>query len=147
VRTVGHGIVIDASPSTVWSILMDWPRFAEWNPFLTELEGEPHVGSRLSVRTEPPGGKPMRVRAKLTALEPESRLQLLGRTGLPGIFDGTHIISVTALPDGRTWFEQVETFTGLLTWFTGPLLGRTQHGIKQMNQALAQRCQHSTPTR
>jgi hypothetical protein len=143
VKTIGHGIVIDASPSRVWSVFMDWPRFSEWNPFLTELAGEPRVGSRLSVRIKPPGGRPMRFRPTLTALEPESQLQWLGRTGLPGIFDGRHTISMTALPEGRTWFEQAETFTGLLTWFTGPLLKRTQHGFKQMNHALAKRCQHS----
>jgi hypothetical protein len=142
-KTIGHGLVIDAAPSTVWSVLMDWPRFPEWNPFLTELDGEPGVGCRLSVRTQPPGGKPRRFRPTLTALEPESRLQWHRRTGLPGVFDGTHTIAVTALPEGRTWFEQNEKFTGLLTWFTGSLLKRTQHGFKQMNQALAQRCQHS----
>jgi len=85
----------------------------------------------------------MRFRPKLTALEAESRLQWLGRAGLPGIFDGRHTFSLTALPEGRTWFEQAERFTGLLTWFTGSLHKRTQHGFKQMNQALAKRCQHS----
>ena len=89
----------------------------------------------------------MRFRPKLTALEAESRLQWLGRAGLPGIFDGRHTFSLTALPEGRTWFEQAETFTGLLTWFTRSLLKRTQHGFKQMNQALAQRCQHSAALR
>jgi hypothetical protein len=144
VKTIGHSIVIDASPSTVWSILTDWPGYAEWNPFLTELKGEPRVGSRLSVRMKTPGDKQMRFRPKLTVLEPESRLQWLRRAGLPGILDGRHTFSLTALPEGRTWFEQAETFTGLLTWFTGSLSKRTQHGFKQMNQALAQRCQHST---
>jgi hypothetical protein len=141
VKTIGHGIVINASPSAVWQVLMDWPRFSEWNPFLTDVEGEPRLKSRLSVRIAPPEGKPMHFRPKLTALEPESRLQWLGRAGLPGMFDGRHTFSLTALPDGRTWFEQDETFTGLLTWFTGALLKRTQRGFKQMNQALAERCQ------
>lgn len=141
-KTIGHGIVINASPSTVWRVLMDWPRFGVWNPFLTDVEGDPRLGSRLSVRIKPPGGKPMRFRPKLTALEPESRLQWLGRAGFPGMLDGRHTFTLTALPDGRTWFEQDETFTGLLTWFTGSLLKHTQHGFKQMNHALAQRCQH-----
>ncbi len=139
-KTVGHGIVIDASPSTVWSVLMDWPGFAEWNPYLTELQGEPVLGSRLSLQIQPPGGRPMRSRPKLAAIEAESRLQWLSRTGLPGIFDARHTVSVTALPDGRTWFEQTETFTGLLTWFGRSHFKRTQHGLKEMNQTLAQRC-------
>ena len=142
-KTIGHGIVINASPSAVWRVLMDWPRFGAWNPFLTDVEGEPRLGSRLSVRITPPGGKPMRFRPKLTALEAESRLQWLGRAGLPGMFDGRHTFTLTALPEGRTWFEQDETFTGLLTWFTGALLKRTQRGFKQMNQALAERCQEA----
>jgi hypothetical protein len=95
------------------------------------------------VRIKPPGGKPVHFRPRLTALEAESRLEWLGRTGLPGIFDGRHTFTLTALPEGRTWFEQAETFTGLLTWFTGSLLKRTQHGFKLMNQALAERCRDS----
>ena len=89
-KTIGHGIVINASPSAVWrnspvrsaattpirrkqtgGVLMDWPRFAEWNSFLIELEGEPRLGSRLSVRIDPPDGKPIRFRPTLTALEPD----------------------------------------------------------------------------
>ena len=97
-KTIGHGIVINASPSAVWRVLMDWPRFGAWNPFLTDVEGEPRLGSRLSVRIAPPGGRPMRFRPKLTALEAESRLQWLGRAGLPGMFDGRHTFSLTALP-------------------------------------------------
>jgi hypothetical protein len=143
VKSIGHGIVIDASPSTVWSVLMDWSRFAEWNPFLTELDGERRLGSRLSVRMKPPGGRPLRFHPTLTALEPESRLQWFGRAGLPGVFDRRHTFSLTALPQGRTWFEQAETLTGLLTWFTGSLINRTQRGFKQMNQALAERCQEA----
>jgi hypothetical protein len=85
----------------------------------------------------------MRFHPTLTALEPESRLQWLGRAGPPGMFDGRHTLSLTALPDGRTWFEQDETFTGLLTWFTGALIKRTQRGFKQMNHALAERCQEA----
>ena len=69
-KTIGHGIVINASPSSVWRVLMDWPRFGAWNPFLTDVEGEPRLGSRLSVRIAPPEGRPMRFRPKLTALEP-----------------------------------------------------------------------------
>jgi hypothetical protein len=140
-KAIGHGIVIDAPPSTVWSVLLDWPRFAEWNSFLPEIRGEQRLGSRLTVQINPPGSKPMRFRPKLTALAPESRLQWFGRAGLPGVFDGRHTFSLTALPDGRTWFEQDETFTGLLTWFTRALLKRTQRGLKQMNQDLAERCE------
>ena len=146
-KSIGHGIVIDASPSTVWYVLMDWPRFAEWNPFITDLGGEPRLGSQLSVQINPPGGKPMRFHPTLTALEPESRLQWLGRAGPPGIFDGRHTFSLIALPDGRTWFEQDETFTGLLTWFTGALLNRSKRGFKQMNQAIAERCQEAPRSR
>jgi hypothetical protein len=142
-KTIGHSIVINASPSAVWSVLMDWPRFGVWNPFMTDVQGVPRLGTQLSVNIKPPGGRPMRFRPKLTALETESRLEWLGSTGLPGILDGRHTFTLTALPEGRTWFEQAATFTGLLTWFTGTLLKRTQHGFKQMNQALAERCQEA----
>lgn len=140
-KIIGHSIVIDAPPAAVWAVLMDWPSFAAWNPFLIELAGEPRVGSRLAVRMKPPGGRPMRFRPRVTVLEPESRLQWLGRAGPPGIFDGSHTFSLTTLTAGRTLFEQTEVFTGLLTWLAGSLTERAQDGFEQMNQALAQRCQ------
>ena len=50
-------ITIDASPSTVWDVLVELDRYADWTPFVVEASGDPRVGERLTNRIEPPGGQ------------------------------------------------------------------------------------------
>jgi hypothetical protein len=42
------------------------------------------------------------------------------------------------MPGARTLGQQAETFTGMLTPFTGSMLARTRVGFVAMNRALAQ---------
>ncbi len=77
-------IEIDASSERVWTVLSDFSRHAEWNPFIRVIEGEPREGERLSVRIEPPGGKAMRFRPTVLRAVPSEELRWLGRLGVPG---------------------------------------------------------------
>jgi hypothetical protein len=56
---------------------------------------------------------------------------------MPGIFDGRHSFTLTALAGGRTFVQQSETFTGALVPFTGSMLDRTRDGFGAVNEALA----------
>jgi hypothetical protein len=38
-RVVDAQINILASPSHVWRILVDFPAYSDWNPYITEIEG------------------------------------------------------------------------------------------------------------
>ena len=40
---------IDASPEDVWQVLTDFDAYPEWNPFIRSIQGNPEVGSRLSI--------------------------------------------------------------------------------------------------
>ena len=46
-----------AAPETVWEVLTKFDEFAEWNPFIVSIRGDSAVGTRLTVRLEPPGGR------------------------------------------------------------------------------------------
>lgn len=61
-RELRREIEIEASPQRVWEILTDFPAYAEWNPFIPRVIGEPKVGARLEVRIEPPNGRGMTFR-------------------------------------------------------------------------------------
>ena len=99
-------IEIDASAAKVWAILTDLARYAEWNPFIPEAEGEVKEGERLRVRIAPPGGKAMVFTPTVTLVEPERAFRWLGRLLLPGIFDGEHIYEITPLEEGRVRAER-----------------------------------------
>jgi hypothetical protein len=132
-------IEIDASPDRVWSVLTDLPAFSEWNPFIREARGEVEVGSRLTVRIEPPGGRPMRFRPTVLEVAPGRGFRWLGRMGVRGIFDGEHSHRLDPTAGGGTRYTQSERFSGALTWFAGGTLEKTLGGFDAMNAALKQR--------
>jgi hypothetical protein len=57
----------------------------------------------------------------------------------PGLFDGAHSFTLEPLDDGHTRLVQSESFTGILVWFSGGLLKKTEAGLHAMNDALKDR--------
>ena len=53
-RAIHTEIDIGASAPTVWAVLIDTAKWAEWNPF-AKLSGRVAVGERVSVTLTPPG--------------------------------------------------------------------------------------------
>ena len=128
---------IDASPEEVWGILTTFGAFPEWNPFIVSIQGEPAVGERLRARLQPPGGRGITLKPKVTAAEPGQTFAWLGRLGVPGVFDGAHRFELEPLAGGRTRLVQSEHFSGVLV----PMVRRslrthTLAGFEAMNRAL-----------
>ena len=135
---------IAASATRVWSVLTNLERFSEWNPFITEAEGEVKEGAGLRVHISPPGGKPMTFKPRVTRVVPEREFRWLGRFLIPGLFDGEHIFEVKPLSENRSGLVQREEFRGLLV----PLLWRsldtrTRQGFNDMNAALKVRAEQA----
>lgn len=130
-------IEINASPERVWAVLMAFPAYERWNPFVLSIEGWPIVGERLQVLIQAPGAKSMRFRPKVLVVEPEMEFCWKGRLLLPGLFDGRHSFVLEKLSDNKTLFRHGETFSGLLLPFmTRTLEGPTREGFIAMNEAL-----------
>lgn len=134
-------IEIAATPERIWAILTEFAAYPAWNPFIRTVEGAPVVGSRLAVRIEPPGGRGMGFRPTVLTVEPNRELRWLGRTLLPGLFDGEHSFRIESLEAGRVRLIQAERFTGLLVPVLSGLLGNTERGFQAMNQALKERAE------
>ncbi|MGH9225757.1 MAG: SRPBCC family protein [Acidimicrobiales bacterium] len=132
-------ITIEAPPERVWSELVDFARYGEWNPFIVSLAGEPEDGARLRVRLQPPGGRGVTLKPTVTrAVEPDT-FEWLGHLGVPGIFDGRHTFQLRLCAEGTRFVER-EEFRGVLV----PLLARsldrgTTAGFAAMNAALKTR--------
>ena len=132
-------IDIPATPDEVWSQLADFPSYREWNPFIRSATGTAEVGRRLTLRMQPPGGRAVTLRPRITAVRPGGVLEWLGHLGVPGIFDGRHRFELVATPSG-THMTQTEVFSGVLV---RPLRGwldrSTRAGFEAMNAALRDR--------
>jgi hypothetical protein len=130
---------LPAVPSAVWAQLVDTAAMGSWNPFITSLTGVLAVGERLQVRIAPVGGRPMSFKPRVTAVEPDRRLEWLGTMGIPRLFDGRHSFTLTALDEGHTRLVQAEDFSGALVPFAGKMLSKTRAGFEAMNAALLAR--------
>ena len=137
-RRIDTTIDIAASPAAVWSVLVDFAAYPDWNPFIRRLQGEARVGARLEVTVQPPGGSAMTFKPTVRAAEPNRELRWLGRVLVPGLFDGEHGFRLEAIPSGCR-FHHGENFGGLLVPMFSGMLTRTEQGFVAMNEALKRR--------
>ncbi|MBI3372422.1 MAG: SRPBCC domain-containing protein [Betaproteobacteria bacterium] len=130
-------IEINASAERVWSVLMDFPGHARWNPFVRSIEGTATVGGSLSVFIQPPGSGGMRFRPTVLAIAPKLEFRWKGKLVIPGLFDGEHCFKLEPKSDTQLLFRQAEVFSGLLVpLFRRSLEGATKQGFIAMNEAL-----------
>jgi hypothetical protein len=137
-------VEILAPPAAVWSVVMDFDSYRDWNPFIPSIAGPREVGARLDVVIAPPGGREMTFRPTVLAVDPERELRWLGHFLVRGLFDGEHFFRLVDLSNGRTRFVQGENFTGLLVKPMRSLLTNTARGFVFMNQALKKRVEGVT---
>jgi hypothetical protein len=138
-KIVTTNITLSSPVEEVWSTLTSLSDYDRWNPFITSAAGVLTVGERLDITIQPPGGRSMRFRPWVTAVEPHRYVEWLGRLVVPGVFDGRHSFTLTPLAGGRTLFQQSESFSGAMVPFSGAILGRTREGFTAMNEALGER--------
>lgn len=138
-RMISTHVTVTASVEEVWLTLTDLAGYARWNPFIIAAAGDVRVGERLDLVILPPGGRAMVSKPWVTTVEPPRYLEWLGRAVLPGVLDGRHSFTLTAMPGGRTLFQQSATFTGVLVPFAQGFLHLTRAGFTAMNGALNRR--------
>ena len=130
-------ILIEATPQSVWNILINFSRYPHWNPFLTEVLGEAVEGAGIEIEVSPPGLKKMRFKPCITSVEPCRQLTWVGKFAIPYVFDGEHSFVIEPVSDRAVRFIQKETYTGLVVPFYAKSLNQnTREGFHQMNQAL-----------
>jgi hypothetical protein len=137
-------IDIDSGPDEVWQVLTDLAAYPRWNPFITSAEGPVEVGSRLVLRMQPVGARPVTVRPTVLEAVPGRWLRWLGRLGMPGLFDADHTFTISDRAGGGVHLSQSEQFRGVLV----PLMARslrrhTLPAFAAMNDALKRRVEHT----
>jgi hypothetical protein len=135
-KRIETSIAIDASADRVWRVLVDFPSYPQWNPFIKSIDGEAAAGNQLTVRLQAPGGMAMTFRPRVLAASPGRELRWVGRLLVPGLFDGEHRFVIERTGADSCRLTQGETFTGILVGLFGRNLRATADGFDQMNQAL-----------
>lgn len=139
-QSIETSTTIAASRQRVWAVLMDFPRYPEWNPFIRSIKGEARVGQELEVVIEPPGRRAETFRPRVVAVEPQRRFAWRGSLPIPGLFTGEHRFDLDDAAAG-TRFGHSEHFSGLLVPFVGSVLKATELGFEGMNDALKARAE------
>jgi hypothetical protein len=135
-------IIIKASPTVVWDILVDFEKYPAWNPFIKSIKGNAEQGKKITARLEPPGASGMTISPTLLAVRNYKELKWLGHLFINGLFDGEHIFELHENKDGSTTFIQRENFKGILVpLFTKLLDNNTREGFELMNQRLKDRAE------
>jgi hypothetical protein len=142
-QRIATSILIAAPVERVWSVLMDFPAYPTWNPFIRSLSGRPAPGSRLNVTIEPVGGKAMSFSPQVLVCEQGKEFRWRGRVLVPGLFDGEHHFRLSSSDGHSTMFLHGEEFTGLLVpvVMRAALRSGTEAGFVAMNQALKARAE------
>jgi hypothetical protein len=144
---------IDAPPARVWSIMLDLPAYAAWNPFIVHAasDGPLVVGRALRLRVRWHDGKTIRSDEVVTELlAPDAtagpaRLAYRFAGWLPtlGLVRATRVQQLESLPGARTRYRSREQFGGALARFVP--LSRVQDGFVRHAAALKARAEAQDP--
>lgn len=135
---IEHSIDINGSADQVWEVVAALGDYHTWNPFLTKGEGTFSAGEKIQI-TIRPGTRSMSFSPTVLDVEHGRRIRWMGKLGIPGIFDGEHVLEIEDLGNERSRFTQRENFRGVLVPFMGSVLRDTGAGFQAMNQALKDR--------
>jgi hypothetical protein len=138
-------IEIARAPSAVWSVLLDFPSYPDWNPFIPMISGEARAGATLEVLLASPSGREMTFHPKVLLVTPEEELRWFGHFLVRGLFDGEHFFRLTKIAEDRTRFVHGENFSGILQKAMTRRLTDTARGFVFMNQALKRRVESVHP--
>jgi len=130
-------VLIEASAEKVWSILVDFENYPDWNPFIKSIKGEVAVGKIIAARIEPPDAHGMTFKPKVLVFEKNKEFRWLGHLFIKGLFDGEHIFELIDNQNGTTTLVQSEKFGGILVpMFKKMLDTNTIDGFNKMNQKI-----------
>ncbi|MDD2756297.1 MAG: SRPBCC domain-containing protein [Methanothrix sp.] len=141
-RTLQTEVVINASASNVWKVLIDFEAYPQWNPFIRQVTGTAEPGEKLAIRMHS-GGSTMTFLPTVLVVKPQRKLRWLGRLFIPGVFDGEHSFVIESLDGNQVRLIQSEEFNGLLVPFSESRLDETERSFNEMNRALKERAEHT----
>jgi hypothetical protein len=141
-KTIETQITVNSTPEKIWNILTDFEDYELWNPFMTKVEGDAKLGSKIRVKIQTVGGKQRTYNPIITKFEINRELRWEGKSFLPGIFDGERIFIIEK-SNNKVSFLHKEIFRGLGAKFVGEKLDEDlRESFDKMNNALKTRAEN-----
>jgi hypothetical protein len=133
---------VNSTPEKIWSILTNFEDYELWNPFMTKVEGDAKLGSKIRVKIQTVSGKQRTYNPIITKFEINRELRWKGKSFLPGIFDGERIFIIEN-SNNKVSFLHKEIFRGLGVKLVGDKLDEDlRESFDKMNSALKTRAEN-----
>lgn len=129
-------ILINSTSQKVWSVLMNFENYHQWNPFIQSISGDIIPGKTIKVVIQLPGKKPMTFKPKVLKLDTNKEFRWKGQLIVPRLFDGEHYFRIIENSDNTVELIHGEIFSGLLPDLMKRTLHKTSEGFQLMNMAL-----------
>ena len=139
-KEIRGSIDIDAPLGCVWQVVTDFKSYPKWNPWITSLEGESDIGSKIAVTVKAPGRKDTNFISEVIKVQPNQEILMSGAV-IKGMLRSTHLFKFEAIGEGRTRAFQSVEFTGALSPMIGGLARDQQKGLDLMNEAMKKLCE------
>jgi hypothetical protein len=133
--------VIAATPERIWDVLVDLPRYGEWNPWLPHAEGVMQPGGVVHVDVLL-NGSVMKAEHVVLVVEPSVRFCWRDSGWNSWFVYGQRCRTLAPLADGTVRFTSELLIDGIFSWFADLTNGASlRAGMAAETAALAQRAE------
>ena len=138
-KTIEAEILIGASPEQVWSVLVNFEKWPQWNRIMPGIEGELVEGTRVKLTLALPGRRTSYQKPLLTRVTTNQELRWYEKVISVKIFASEHWFHLEATTNGCR-VRQGEQFDGFLSAMMGKkTLKETERLFTLMNRDLKER--------
>jgi hypothetical protein len=133
--------LIDAPAGTVFDVITDLPRYAEWNPWILKAVGTPSEGATIRVRSLV-GGRLMRVDHRILRSKPDTEFRWCDLGWFTRLAYGERARWLEPRGEGKVSYRVELTITGVLAPVVKAVLGRSlAWGLEAETRELKQRAE------
>jgi hypothetical protein len=135
---VRHEILIHAASEKVWSAVIDFNNYKNWNSQLLYLGGTIARNEKIHLKLSVAGAAPYEFKPTISQWQEGKVFGWIARTGLPRVFDGEHFFEITPNSDGTTTLVNREEYRGVLSLLMKqlPAMKLASKGFEKMNREL-----------
>lgn len=142
---IEHRVGVQASAETIWQVLYDLERWAEWNPLYPKASGDIRIGSTLTMTLALPGQTERHIQPVVLEWVPNEQLHWK-LTMMGGLVKTVRYIEIEQLAETSCIVSNGEIFGGFMGPSVGKQMGRAIHrGFANFSEALKARAEALQP--